>query len=223
MSMTLRCPGPHDGQPVLRAGSPVERARSAMVLVHGRGDTASGILQLADVLPVPGMAYFAPQASGNTWYPNRFIAPIQTNEPWLSSALAGLDDLLSQIDAAGVPVSRTVLLGFSQGGCLALEFAVRKPRRFGGLVGLSGGLIGPPGTMWPRVGSLAGTPVFLGCSDVDSHIPAARVHESADALRAIGGQVTTVLYPGMDHTITQEEIEEVARLMAPLAAGDPQV
>ena len=191
-----------------------------MVLVHGRGDTASGILQLADVLPVPGMAYFAPQASGNTWYPNRFIAPIRTNEPWLSSALAGLDDLLSQIDAAGVPVSRTVLLGFSQGACLALEFAVRKPRRFGGLVGLSGGLIGPPGTLWPRVGSLAGTPVFLGCSDVDSHIPASRVHESADVLRAIGGQVTTVLYPGMDHTITAEEIEAVARLIAPLAAGD---
>jgi phospholipase/carboxylesterase len=193
-----------------------------MVLVHGRGDTASGILQLADVLPAQGMAYFAPQASGNTWYPNRFIAPIQTNEPWLSSALAGLDDLLSQIDAAGVPVSRTVLLGFSQGACLALEFAVRKPRRFGGLVGLSGGLIGPPGTLWPRAGSLAGTRVFLGCSDVDSHIPAARVHESGDVLRAIGGQVTTVLYPGMDHTITAEEIEEVARLMAPLAAGDVQ-
>jgi phospholipase/carboxylesterase len=191
-----------------------------MVLVHGRGDSASGILQLADVLPVRGMAYFAPQASGHTWYPNRFLAPIQTNEPWLSSALACLGDLLSQIGASGVPVSSTVLLGFSQGACLALEFAVRHPRRFGGLVGLSGGLIGPPGTTWPRAGSLDGTPVFLGCSDVDSHIPVSRVHESADALRAIGGQVTTVLYPRMDHTITREEIDEVTRLIAPLAAGD---
>ena len=220
--MTLRCPGPHGGQFVLDAGVLATRATSAMVLVHGRGDTASGILQLADVLPVRGMAYFAPQASGHTWYPNRFLAPIQTNEPWLSSALAGLDDLLSQIDAAGVPASRTVLLGFSQGACLALEFAVRHPRRYGALVGLSGGLIGPPGTTWPRAGSLDGTPVFLGCSDVDSHIPASRVHESADVLRAIGGQVTTVLYPGMDHTITREEIDEVARLVAPLAADDRQ-
>jgi phospholipase/carboxylesterase len=193
-----------------------------MILVHGRGDSASGILQLADVLPVTGMAYFAPQASGHTWYPNRFLAPIQTNEPWLSSALAGLGDLLSQIDASSVPVWRTVLLGFSQGACLALEFAVRHPRRFGGLVGLSGGLIGPPGTTWPRAGSLDGTPVFLGCSDVDSHIPASRVHQSADVLRAIGGQVTTVLYPGMDHTITREEIDEVTRLIAPLAANDRQ-
>jgi phospholipase/carboxylesterase len=193
-----------------------------MILVHGRGDSASGILQLADVLPVTGMAYFAPQASGHTWYPNRFLAPIQTNEPWLSSALAGLGDLLSQIDASSVPAWRTVLLGFSQGACLALEFAVRHPRRFGGLVGLSGGLIGPPGTTWPRAGSIDGTPVFLGCSDVDSHIPASRVHESADVLRAIGGQVTTVLYPGMDHTITREEIDEVTRLIAPLAANDRQ-
>ena len=220
--MTLRCHGPHDGQPVLQAGAEPGKARSAMILVHGRGDSASGILQLADVLPVPGMAYFAPQASGHTWYPNRFLAPIQTNEPWLSSALAGLGDLLSQIDASGVPAWRTVLLGFSQGACLALEFAVRHPRRFGGLVGLSGGLIGPPGTTWPRAGSLDGTPVFLGCSDVDSHVPASRVHESADVLRAIGGQVTTVLYPGMDHTITREEIDEVTRLIAPLAANDRQ-
>jgi predicted esterase len=220
--MTLRCPGPHDGQPVLQAGAEPGKARSAMILVHGRGDSASGILQLADVLPVTGMAYFAPQASGHTWYPNRFLAPIQTNEPWLSSALAGLGDLLSQIDASSVPAWRTVLLGFSQGACLALEFAVRHPRRFGGLVGLSGGLIGPPGTTWPRAGSIDGTPVFLGCSDVDSHIPASRVHESADVLRAIGGQVTTVLYPGMDHTITREEIDEVTRLIAPLAANDRQ-
>jgi phospholipase/carboxylesterase len=220
--MTLRCPGPHNGQPVLQAGAEPATARSAMILVHGRGDSASGILQLADVLPVPGMAYFAPQASGHTWYPNRFLAPIQTNQPWLSSALAGLGDLLSQIGESGVPASRTVLLGFSQGACLALEFAVRHPQRFGGLVGLSGGLIGPPGTTWPRAGSLDGTAVFLGCSDVDSHIPAARVHESADVLRAVGGQVRTVLYPGMDHTITREEIDVVTRLIDWLGPGDGQ-
>jgi phospholipase/carboxylesterase len=218
MAMTLRSGGPHGGQAVVQAGVALQAARSAMVLVHGRGDTASGILRLADVLPVPGMAYLAPQASGNTWYPNRFLAPIRSNEPWLSSALDGLADLLEQISAAGVRPPRTVLLGFSQGGCLALEFAARNPRRYGALVGLSAGLIGPPGTVWPRAGSLDRTPVFLGCSDVDAHIPAARVEESAEVLRDIGGDVMAVLYPGMDHTISEDEVAHVRRLIADLGA-----
>jgi phospholipase/carboxylesterase len=218
MGMTLRGTGPHAGQPVVQAGAGLHGARSAMVLVHGRGDSAPGILQLADAFPVPGMAYLAPQASGNTWYPNRFLAPIPTNEPWLSSALAGLSDLLSQVEAAGVPATHTILLGFSQGACLALEFAVRNPQRYGALVGLSGGLIGPPGTVWPQAGSLDGTPVYLGCSDVDPHIPAWRVDESADVLRGMGGDVTAVLYPGMDHTVTDEEVREVQRLIAPLGS-----
>jgi predicted esterase len=220
MGMTLRGTGPHGGQPVIQAGAALQGARSAMVLVHGRGDGASGILQLADAFAVPGMAYLAPQASGNTWYPNRFLAPIPSNEPWLSSALAGLTNLLSQIEAAGVPPMHTVLLGFSQGACLALEFAVRNPRRYGALVGLSGGLIGPPGTVWPQTGSLEGTPVFLGCSDVDPHIPAWRVDESANVLREMSGDVTAVLYPGMDHTVTDEEIREVRRLLVPLGRRD---
>ncbi len=216
--MRLRSAGPHGGQPVAQAGVSLEQAQSAMVLVHGRGDSAAGILQLAGVLPVPGMAYLAPQASGQTWYPNRFLAPIAANEPWLSSALEGVGDVLAQVEAAGVPAVRTVLLGFSQGGCLALEFAVRNPRRYGALAGLSGGLIGPPGTVWPHAGSLDGTPAFLGCSDVDPHIPASRVEESARVLRDIGGDVTAVLYPGMDHTVTEEELEQVRRIIAPLGA-----
>jgi len=216
MGMTLQGTDPHGGQPVIQAGAALQGARSAMVLVHGRGDSASGILQLADAFAVPGMAYLAPQASGNTWYPNRFLAPIQSNEPWLSSALAGVGDVLAQVEAAGVAAAHVVLLGFSQGACLALEFAVRNPRRYGALVGLSGGLIGPPATIWPQTGSLDGTPVYLGCSDVDPHIPAWRVDESADVLRELGGDVTAVLYPGMDHTVTDEEIREVRRLIAPL-------
>jgi phospholipase/carboxylesterase len=164
------------------------------------------------------MAYLAPQASGNTWYPNRFLAPIGSNEPWLSSALDGLADLLEQVSAAGVPAERTVLLGFSQGGCLALEFAARHPRRYGALAGLSAGLIGPPGTVWPRAGSLDRTPVFLGCSDVDAHIPAARVEESAEVLRDIGGAVTAILYPGMDHTVSEDEVAHVRLLIANLGA-----
>ena len=216
MGMTLQGTGPHGGQPVIQAGAALQGARSAMVLVHGRGDSASGILQLADAFPVPRMAYLAPQASGNTWYPNRFLAPIPSNEPWLSSALAGLGDLVAHVEAAALRATDVVLLGFSQGACLALEFAVRNPRRYGALVGFSGGLIGPPGTVWPRTGSLAGTPVFLGCSDVDPHIPAWRVEESATVLREAGGEVNAVLYPGMDHTVSQEEVREVRRLIAPL-------
>jgi predicted esterase len=160
----LHAPGPHDRQPIVAAGQPLDRARTAMILVHGRGDSASGILSLARAVPRADMAYVAPQAAGNTWYPNRFLAPIPTNEPWLSSALAALGDLVSQIEAAGIPADRIVLAGFSQGACLALEFTVRHPRRYGGIVGLSGGLIGPQGTRWTQTGRLQAAPVYKWCN-----------------------------------------------------------
>jgi phospholipase/carboxylesterase len=210
--------GPHKGQPVRHAGAPLDRAKAALVLVHGRGATAESILTLAAALPTDGVACLAPQAATGTWYPNRFLAPIASNEPWLSSALAGFDDLVAQLDVAGLPPARTVLLGFSQGGCLALEYAVRHPRRYGGLVGLSAGLIGPPGTVWPSARALAGTPVFLGCSDVDPHVPADRVEESARVLTRAGAHVVAELYPGMDHTVTDEELEHVRRMLRELAA-----
>ena len=216
-TMRLRSAGPHGGQPVAQAGVSLEQAQSAMVLVHGRGDSAAGILQLAGVLPVPGMAYLAPQASGQTWYPNRFLAPIAANEPWLSSALEGVGDVLAQVEAAGVRLAAPCCLA-SHKADASRSFAVRNPRRYGALAGLSGGLIGPPGTVWPRAGSLDGTPAFLGCSDVNPHIPASRVEESARVLRDIGGDVTAVLYPGMDHTVTEEELEQVRRIIAPLGA-----
>jgi predicted esterase len=214
--MTLRGTGPHVGQPVLASGVPLDQARSALVLVHGRGDSASGILQLGAMVAQDGMAYLAPQAAGHTWYPNRFLAPIPSNEPWLSSALEGVTGLLADIEAAGIPGDRMALLGFSQGACLALEFAVRHARRYGALVGLSGGLIGPQGTTWPRTGSLEQTPVFLGCSDVDPHIPVWRFEETASVLRELNGDVRAVLYPGMDHTVSAEEVAEVRRILAPL-------
>ncbi len=210
--------GPHQGQPVLAAGEPLERARAAMVLVHGRGATAQDILTLAGELDQPGFAYLAPQAAGSTWYPYSFLAPIERNEPYLSSALATLDQLLAHIAAAGIPAERTILLGFSQGACLATEFAARNARRYGGLVGLSGGLIGPDGTPRDYPGSLDGTPVFLGCSDVDPHIPAARVQHSAEVLRGLGGDVTARLYSGMGHTVNEDEIEAVQAIMAKLTA-----
>jgi len=209
--------GPHQGQPVLAAGEPLERARAAMVLVHGRGATAEDILTLAAELDQPGFIYLAPQAANNTWYPYSFLAPIERNEPYLSSALAMLDHVLAHIAAAGIPAERTILLGFSQGACLATEFVARNARRYGGLVGLSGGLIGPDSTARDYPGALDGTPVFLGCSDVDPHIPAARVQHSAEVLRRLGGDVTARLYPGMGHTMNEDEIEAVRRIMAALS------
>jgi predicted esterase len=209
--------GPHAGGPVLAAGEDLERATAAMILVHGRGATAESILSLANELPQPGFAYMAPQASGNIWYPFSFLEPIERNEPYLSSALDRLTALLERTSQAGIPPERTILLGFSQGACLALEFAARNAQRFGGLVGLSGGLIGPEGTPRDYPGSLAGTPVFLGCSDVDFHIPRERVVESGQVLERLGGEVTVRLYPNMGHTVNQDELGQVRSIMAALA------
>jgi len=213
----------HQGQPVLAAGAKLSDARAAMVLVHGRGATAESILTLVPELEQPGFAYLAPQAAANTWYPYPFTAPLGYNEPYLSSALARLGELLEHIAAAGIPPERTILLGFSQGACLASEYAARNARRYGGIVGLSGGLIGPDGTPRDYPGSLEGTPVFLGCSDVDPHIPAARVDHSADVLRRLGGDVTERLYPGMGHTVNEDEIAFVRGLMAALTGNTSEI
>ncbi|MGH2493560.1 MAG: alpha/beta hydrolase [Ktedonobacteraceae bacterium] len=198
--------GPHQGLPVLTAGEPLASARAAMILVHGRGATAADILMLAEELAQPGFAYLAPEAAGNAWYPNSFLAPLASNEPGLSSGLALIASLLDQANKAGIPPERVVIVGFSQGACLSLEFVARHARRYGGMIALSGGLIGPDGTPRNYPGSLAGTPVFLGCSDIDPHIPRERVLHSAEVLQALGGQVTAKLYPRMGHTINRDEI-----------------
>src|SRR5262245_6822239 len=208
--------GPHQGQPILAAGKPVHSARAAMILIHGRGATAESILTLAEELGQLNFAYLAPQAAEGTWYPNRFLAPTASNEPWLSSALAAVDDAISQIVASGIPHERVMILGFSQGACLALEYAARNGRRYSGVVGLSGGLIGAESESRHDHGSLAGTPIFLGCSEVDFHIPKARVEHAADTLRALGAEVTVRLYPGMEHTVNQDEIDFVRGMMSGL-------
>ena len=208
--------GPHQGQPVLTAGEPLDKATAAMLMLHGRGATAEDILALSAELQQPGFAYLAPQAAGYSWYPNSFLAPIESNEPGLSSGLAVIASLLAKLAQAGIPPERTILLGFSQGACLSLEFAARNARRYGGLAGLSGGLIGPDGTPRDYPGSLAGTPVFLGCSDTDFHIPKERVEFSAEVLRKLGGNVTVRLYPGMGHTVNLDEIRSVQDMMATL-------
>jgi predicted esterase len=211
---------PHQGQPVYQSGETLEKARAAMVLVHGRGATAEDILTLTTEFNLGGFTYLAPQAAGYTWYPQSFLSPIQENEPFLSSALELLGYIGERLSEGGFTPERTILLGFSQGACLALEFAARNARRYGGLAGLSGGLIGPPGTPREYPGTLEGTPVFLGCSDVDPHIPKSRVLETAEVLKKMGGKVNTILYPGMGHTVNQEEIHYVREMMANLLSEE---
>ena len=211
--------GPHQGQPLLVAGEPIAQAQAAMIMIHGRGASAQDILSLSAEFRQHGFVYLAPQASGQSWYPNSFLAPIESNEPALSSALAIISGLLAQLAEQRIPPERTIILGFSQGACLSLEFAARNTRRYGGLVGLSGGLIGPDGIPRDYPGSLDGTPVFLGCSDVDPHIPQARVIESAEVLRRLGGDVTMQLYPGMGHTVNLSEFRFVRDMMAALLAS----
>lgn len=219
MSGRISASGPHGGQPFLVTGAPLAEAEAAVVMVHGRGATAASILALANELPVAGVAFVAPQAATNTWYPYSFLEPIERNEPWLSSALAAVGDVVGQVEAGGVLAERVVLLGFSQGACLASEYVARNARRYGGLVVFSGGLIGPPGTPRDYPGSLDGTSVFIGGSDIDAHIPLARMEESAHVLEGLGGVVDLRVYPGMGHTINTDEIA-AARAIVAAAAGD---
>lgn len=209
--------GPHQGQPVRRAGTPLNEARAAMVMVHGRGATAESILALVPALDAGGFAYLAPQAAGGTWYPNSFMAPIPGNEPGITSGLAAIGDVIAVIEAAGIPLERTMLLGFSQGACLSLEYAARNAARYGGLVCLSGGLIGPEGTPRDYTGTFEQTPAFLGCSDIDAHIPATRVLESAEILKGMGSDVLAKLYPSMGHLVNDDEIDKVRGMMTALA------
>jgi predicted esterase len=212
--------GPHDGQPVLLAGEPLQTASAAMILVHGRGASAHDIMSsVAAPVAKPGFAFLAPEAAGHAWYPNRFMEPLESNEPWLSSALETVGRVLARVEER-LPATNIILLGFSQGGCLTLEFAARNARRYGGLVGLSAGLIGPDDTPRNYPGSFDGTPVFLGCSDVDPHIPVQRIRGSGEVLEMLGGRVTVRLYPGMAHTVNQDELNHVRALMAALPRRD---
>jgi predicted esterase len=209
----------HAGQPVLMAGAAPERASAAMLLLHGRGASAEDILTLAPELESPGWTFLAPQANGGAWYPDTFRAPIARNEPWLSSALEVVAGLVGRLGQAGIPPERTLLLGFSQGACLTLEYAARNARRYGAVAGLSGGVIGPDDMVRHDTGSLAGTPVFLGCSDHDPHIPAYRVRHAAGVLGDLGSEVTTVLYPDLGHSVNEDELEHVRDLMRRLVAA----
>ncbi len=204
---------PHAGQPLLALGPTPAAARLTVILVHGRGGTATGMLDLAHVLDAEDVAFLAPAAAGQTWYPQSFLAPIPQNEPYLSSALRVLEGVVASLEASGVSDNRIGWVGFSQGACLTLEFVARHARRYALVAGLSGGVIGPPGTPRNYAGSLDGTPVFLGCSDIDSHIPLERVHETTRVYRALGAKVDERIYPGMGHLVSPDEIRTVTEML----------
>jgi predicted esterase len=208
---------PHRGQPILRRGPDPADARLVIVCVHGRGASAADILSVADELELPDVAYVAPEAAGHTWYPYSFLAPMETNQPWLSSALGVLDGLVDGLQVRGA-ADRIAILGFSQGACLTLEFAARHARRYAAIVAFSGGVVGPPGTPREYPGSMDGTPMFLGCSDIDPHVPIERVRESAVVFRDLGAQVDERIYPRMGHTINRDEIEAARAILTAVSA-----
>ena len=215
--------GAHAGQPIATAGAAYGNAAAALILVHGRGGDAEEILGLAELVAPPAMACLAPQASGNSWYPYRFTELVARNEPYLSSGLSVLGDLVDRLIGGGVPAERIALLGFSQGACLALEFARRRAQRLGAVLGLSGGLIGDE--VAPATGKpvFAGMPVLLGCSERDPHIPIGRVRETEAVMQALGAEVVTRIYPGSGHGINEDEIGISRQILARISGTNSPV
>ena len=209
---------PHAGQCVVRLGAPLESARAAVIMIHGRGATPSDILDLAPSMGHPDVAYLAPAATGGTWYPLSFMAPIEQNEPGIGSGISVIHALIDEVLVAGIPADHVVLLGFSQGACLVSTAAQRRPQRYGGVVAFSGGLIGPPDSAWSEKGAFDSTPVFLGCSDIDAHVPESRVRETAAVFQRMGADVTTRIYPGMGHFVSDDEITVARGLLARLTS-----
>jgi phospholipase/carboxylesterase len=209
---------PHAGQRVVREGTPLDTARAAVIMIHGRGARPESILELVPLIGHPGVAYIAPAASGGTWYPKSFMAPIEENEPGISSGIAVVHSLIEEAIDAGVPTERIMLLGFSQGACLTCTAAQRRPARYGGVIVFSGGLIGPPGTVWAEGAGFHSTPVFFGCSDQDAHVPEARVRDSAAVYARMGADVTTRIYPAMGHLVNEDEAAFARTLLAQLAS-----
>jgi phospholipase/carboxylesterase len=202
----------HDMKATLRFGISLARARTAIVMLHGRGSSAEDIAGLADNLAGKDCAFLVPSARQGTWYPQRFMVPTEQNEPWLSSGLAVVDQLFQEATGVGLPSERVGLVGFSQGGCLALEYAARNPRRYALVAGLSSALLGPIDTVRPA-GDLHSTPVLLGCAAMDPHIPLDFVEKSATDLTQLNAAVTKQIYPGTAHTVFPAEIEWLNRQM----------
>ena len=208
---------PHADQPVASVGPPLSPRSRVAVLVHGRNAGPENILDLVPHLGRPAFTYLAPAAAGRTWYPLSFLALRAQNEPSLTSALGALGRVVDRAIAQGVPSRRIVVIGFSQGACLGTEFVYRRDERIGGLVAFSGGLIGPPGTPWQRTTSFLEMPAFFGCSDVDAHVPRARVEETAGVFSTLNARVTTVIYPNMGHLVSDDEIAHAREILDEVA------
>lgn len=207
----------HNPNNFLTAGQPLESAGKVMVMVHGRGGSARDLLSMSQYIDDKDFAFIAPEATNNTWYPQSFLRPMAENEPYLSSALAVLVSLRARLQSDyNVKLPQLYWLGFSQGACLLSEFIARNAMPYGGVFALSGGLIGPDSTPRNYDGSFEGTPIFLGCSDVDSHVPKQRVLESSAVFERMGATVTTKLYPNFPHSINEDELKIVNQIIAGL-------
>lgn len=205
--------GPHQNQQVVTRGAAPEQAQLAMILIHGRGASAQSMLMFADEFEGDNIHYRALQAKRHTWYPRSFMAPKEMNQPGINSGLQAIYDQIQDLNDSGIPTDKIILLGFSQGACLTTEFAARHPQKYGGIVGFSGGLIGKTVDPENYSGSLVESPVFLGCSDRDPHIPQQRVDETEHVFRRLGGDVTKKIYEGMGHTVNKNEIEHVQSII----------
>ncbi|PYU24582.1 MAG: phospholipase [Acidobacteria bacterium] len=214
---------PHRDQPVLQRGAALNSAMGAVVLLHGRGSSAEDILGLAQEFDLPELAYLAPEAAEHTWYPYSFLSPIELNQPWLDSALNLVAETLQRAITAGIERPKIAIVGFSQGACLAMEFVARNAARYGGLVAFTGGLIGPPGARFVYSGELSGTACFLGAGDRDPHVPWKRVEETASVLSGLGAVVTLRRYPGLPHTINEDEIDHAKTILRRLIVKDRAV
>ena len=205
---------PHHAPKILMEGVELKNAKAVMIMIHGRGATAESILDISQYFLIDDVTYIAPQANGGTWYPYSFLMPTEQNEPGITSGLQKISEIVDHAIASGIPEQKIMLLGFSQGACLSLEWTARSNKQIGAVFGLSGGLIGPNGALRTYSGTLEHTSVFLGCSDVDFHIPKERVAESADVFKKLGASVTLKLYPNMDHTVNDDEIDHINSMMS---------
>lgn len=209
--------GPHDGQPIETAGAPPQAATAAVVLLHGRGDSPQHFLRLVEEFHHHGIMYLAPAAAGKAWFPGPLDEPAESKEPWLSSAFRLVDETVAMAADADVPTDRVVVVGFSQGAAVAAEYVATRPRRYGGLAVLSGGLLGPDPAGVDRDGSLAGTPVFLGAGEDDPYVSPDRIKASVEAFRALDGDVTAEVYEGLGHAIDDEEISAIDAMVGAVA------
>lgn len=194
---------------ILERGTPLEKAQKAIIFVHGRGGNAAGMMELTELLPLEGFAVLAPQATNNTWYPYSFMAPASANEPWLSSAIETIHGLIDEVTVAGIAAENLYLAGFSQGACLTLESVSRRAQRYGGVIAMTGGLIGHTLDTSNYKGNFDGTPMAMTTGDPDPHIPIERFRESIGILKNMGADVKDKIYPGRPHTIISDEIEFV--------------